>query len=67
MYGFFLWEYLPFGRLWLDRFLIDARYQGKGYGRAALSLLIAHLTQAYPKQGKIYLSVVQGNVAAIRL
>ena len=33
MYGFF-WEYLPFGRLWLDRLLIDRRFQGRGYGRA---------------------------------
>ena len=29
MYGFF-WEYLPFGRLWLDRLLIDRRFQGRG-------------------------------------
>lgn len=32
MYGFF-WEYLPFGRLWLDRLLIDRRFQGRGYGQ----------------------------------
>ena len=35
MYGLF-WEYLPFGRLWLNRFLIDRRYQSMGYGKAAL-------------------------------
>ena len=28
MYGFF-WEYLPFGRLWLDRLLIDRRFQAQ--------------------------------------
>ena len=39
MYGFF-WEYLPFGRLWLDRLLIDRRFQGLGYGRAALAALL---------------------------
>ena len=39
MYGFF-WEYLPFGRLWLDRLLIDRRFQGRGYGRAALAALL---------------------------
>ena len=43
MYGFF-WEYLPFGRLWLDRLLIDRRFQGRGYGRAALA---AMLDQSY--------------------
>ena len=30
MYGFF-WEYLPFGRLWLDRLLIDRRFQGRDF------------------------------------
>ena len=31
MYGFFREEYPPEGRLWLDRLLIDARFQGRGY------------------------------------
>ena len=30
MYGFFREEYPPEGRLWLDRLLIDARFQGRG-------------------------------------
>ena len=30
MYGWFFWEYFPRGRLWLDRFLIDRRCQGRG-------------------------------------
>ena len=38
MYGYFP-EPAP-GQLWLDRLLIDKRYQGKGYGKqAVLSLL----------------------------
>ena len=43
MYGFF-WEYLPFGRLWLDRLLIDRRFQGRGItgGREHLNLLRLH-------------------------
>ena len=44
MYGFF-WEYLPFGRLWLDRLLIDRRFQGRGYGRAALAALLERLEE----------------------
>ena len=49
MYGFF-WEYLPFGRLWLDRLLIDRRFQGRGYGRAALAAL---LDQSYWVVGSV--------------
>ena len=36
MYGYF-WEYPPAGRVWLDRLLIDAARQGRGYGRAAVA------------------------------
>ena len=28
------WKDSPHERVWLDRLLIDARYQGKGYGKA---------------------------------
>lgn len=66
MYGFFIWQYLPFGRLWLDRLLIDRRYQGNGYGSAALSGLVQLLIQEYDCK-KIYLSVIMGNGTAIRL
>lgn len=31
------------GEYWLYRFMIDRRQQGKGFGRAALDALIAHL------------------------
>ena len=50
MYGFFFWEYLPKGRLWLDRFLIDYHYQGKGYGKTALQKLLDRLEQEYHKK-----------------
>lgn len=66
MYGRFPWESFPFGRLWLDRFLIDYRFQGRGYGRAALALLLARLGGRYPRR-RIYLSVTPGNRAAARL
>ena len=38
MYGYFLPEYPPYERLRLDRLLIDARCQRKGYGKATISL-----------------------------
>lgn len=65
MYGFF-WQYLPAGRLWLDRILIDQRYQGQGLGTIAVKTLIAQIRKEYLHQ-KIFLSVVKQNKPAIRL
>ena len=65
MYGYF-WEYPPAGRVWLDRLLIDAARQGRGYGRAAVASLLARLAEEYGPRD-IYLSVVDGNTAAARL
>ena len=58
MYGYF-WEYPPAGRVWLDRLLIDAARQGRGYGRAAVASLLARLAEEYGPRD-IYLSVVDG-------
>lgn len=65
MYGFF-WEYLPFGRVWLDRLLIDCRYQGRGYGKAAIAALLEQIQREYRRK-KVYLSVYEDNQSAIRL
>lgn len=65
MYGFF-WQYLPFGRVWLDRFLIDKRYQGYGYGKAVFPLLVQRLQQEYGRK-KLYLSVTKDNAVAAHL
>lgn len=65
MYGFF-WEYLPFGRIWLDRLLIDYHYQGNGYGKAAVSELLLILHRKY-RRNKVFLSVFDGNDTAIRM
>ncbi len=67
MYGFFWLPYLPWGRLWMDRLLIDARWQGLGYGTAALKGLLKRLHKEYPRRRKIYLSVVEGNENALSL
>lgn len=65
MYGFFP-QYFPFGRVWMDRLLIDQRYQHKGYGKEAMRLLIERLRAEYHCR-RIYLSIIPGNTAAASL
>lgn len=65
MYG--LWkEEGTHGRVWLDRFLIDQRFQGKGYGKKALQAIIKHIYQEYGYP-KIYLSLYEDNLVALHL
>jgi diamine N-acetyltransferase len=54
------------GADWIIRVMIDARYQGQGYGRAAMQELIALLRQQ-PDCKEIRLSYVPGNAVAERL
>ncbi len=56
----------PFSQVWLDRFLIDGRSQGKGYGRKALELLIPRLSGSY-RCKRLFLSVHEENLGAIKL
>lgn len=65
MYGLFLNEG-EFGRVWLDRIMIGDKYQGKGYGKASVKLLIKRLYKEYGHR-KIYLSVYDDNINAIQL
>lgn len=65
MYGCFKEEKWG-SRVWLDRLLIDQRYQGKGYGTKAVELLSRQLFQEYDTD-KIYLSVYEDNETAIHL
>ena len=64
MYGYFP-EPAP-GQLWLDRSLIDKRYQGKGYGKQAVLSLLDRLHTEY-QSGTVYLSVYENNPHAIKL
>jgi diamine N-acetyltransferase len=64
MVGFVLFDEEPYpddGYYWIVRFMIDERYQRKGYGRAALSAIIHRLKS---KQGhtKIRISHVPDNI-----
>ncbi|GLF83210.1 MULTISPECIES: GNAT family N-acetyltransferase [Bacillus] len=54
------------GRVWLDRFFIDERFQGRGLGKKMLDALIRHLTIIY-KCNKIYLSIYEENKPAKNL
>ncbi|MEG2194433.1 GNAT family N-acetyltransferase [Clostridium sp.] len=65
MYGLFK-EEGEFGRVWLDRFMIGCDYQGKGYGRASLKVLISELYDEY-NYNEIYLSIYDDNKNAIKL
>lgn len=64
MYGFF--KEMQDNRVWLDRLLIDRNFQGHGYGRAAIRLLLSELFMEYGKN-QTYLSVYADNIQAIHL
>ena len=64
MYGYFP-EPAP-GQLWLDRLLIDKKYQGKGYGKQAVLALLDKLHAEYQSDA-VYLSVYENNPHAIQL
>lgn len=53
-------------QVWLDRFFIDERYQGKGYSNMVLPVLLNHITNEYSCK-RIYLSVYENNAIAIHL
>jgi diamine N-acetyltransferase len=62
--GFLMFEPDPdTGGWWLSRFMIDHRYQGRGYGQAALAALIDRLQTRAP-DAVIRLSIVPWNRSA---
>lgn len=63
MYGLFEDEG---GRVWLDRFMIDEKFQGKGYAKKILLQLIKHISKEF-NNDKIYLSIFEENKHALRL
>jgi diamine N-acetyltransferase len=52
---------------WIDDILIDARYQGKGYGRAAMAEAIRFALTTWPRCAQIRLSHHPENRIAARL
>ena len=63
MYGWYLEESKS---VWLDRFMIDQQYQGKGYAKRFLRLLIQFLQQQF-KCTIIYLSLHPDNKHAMMI
>ena len=54
------------GQYWIYRFMIDRRYQSKGFGKVALQLLITQIQQDKTHY-KILLGVHKESIVAIKL
>jgi len=52
---------------WINGFFIDSRYQGKGYGKAALQLMIEYIRSRFAQCEEIRLTVYPNNVNAYHL
>lgn len=69
MVGFALFDeevYPEDGSFWICRFMIDERYQGKGYGKAGLAAVI-NQQKSHADCTKIRISHVPDNTVANRL
>jgi len=54
------------GQYWIYRFMIDRRYQSKGFGKIAFTMLIDRIKQD-KKHNKILLGVHKESIVAIKL
>ncbi len=66
MVGFILLRYYEEQSYLIDQFMIDARYQGNGYGKQAMKLVIEQI-KSERKYLKIILCYIDGDEAAKRL
>lgn len=62
MYG----SFGPNKHTWIDRIIIDEKYQGNGFGRIAMTKLIDIVSKKFDVS-VIYLSIVEGNDVAYNL
>src|SRR5262245_1123635 len=63
MVGFAIYEPGGEGEAYLRHMMIDARYQGKGYGTAALRQILQRIKEQYASKG-VWLSYHPQNTAA---
>lgn len=67
MIGFVMYEYDPDdGCYWIPRFMIDIRYQGQGYGKAAIQAVLDELHAQRPDT-PVMLSITPDNEVARNL
>lgn len=52
---------------WINGFIIDENYQGKGYGKAALAEMVKWIVNRFPQCSEIRLTVFQDNLIARKL
>lgn len=62
MYG----SFGPNRDTWIDRIMIDEKYQGRGFGRAAMVKLIDIVSKKY-EVNVVYLSIIEENQVARKL
>ncbi|MGG1662723.1 GNAT family N-acetyltransferase [Brevibacillus sp. NRS-1366] len=69
MVGFIMHAYVEetTDMYWINGFLIDSKYQRKGYGRAALQQMTRYITNRFSQCREIRLTVYSGNHSAIQL
>lgn len=69
MVGFVMHAYEPgsTNMYWINGFLIDSAYQGKGYGKVAILALIKWIRTSFPLCEEIRLTVYDDNQKATRL
>ncbi|MCH4889085.1 GNAT family N-acetyltransferase [Acidaminobacter sp. JC074] len=69
MIGMFYLSYTPDSKdnYWLGGFFIDKKYQGLGYGKKSLSLIIEYIKMKYAACQQINLTVVKDNKKATGL
>ncbi|WP_212981125.1 GNAT family N-acetyltransferase [Paenibacillus azoreducens] len=52
---------------WMNGFMIDQNYQGKGYGKAAIDSVIRYIKENYSHSECLNLTVCADNIAARKL
>ncbi|MGL4741812.1 MAG: GNAT family N-acetyltransferase [Sarcina sp.] len=66
--GFCMYGQIEFedNRVWLDRFMIDEKYQGNGFGKKAFKHILDEIKKEY-NCGQIYLSIFEENERSLKL
>ncbi|CRK81593.1 GNAT family N-acetyltransferase [Neobacillus massiliamazoniensis] len=67
MVGFIMHAYDTTNMYWINGFIIDERYQGRGYGRAALSEAVQWIVNRFTQCKEIRLAVNKDNPVARKL